>query len=164
MYALEATFLVWYSWNLVWLFFLMKSCTILRMGHFGSKSRSLGQIIEGPTLVTKGLWFKSLLFNAKPHKAQRSGEQLQGHHGSLVARCHNPILVQKKNKWQYHIALLFKPPNKVMANITIDLVVFYASSTLYQWYLSNSSFINVLQWFHKYLAWALKCLAQGHFH
>ena len=40
------------------------------MGHVKSKTRSLGQIIEDPMLVTKGLWFKSLLFthyHTMPH-------------------------------------------------------------------------------------------------
>ena len=46
---------------------------------FGSKSRSLGQIIEDPLLVTKGL-----LFNAIPHNPESSGERLQGHHDPLV--------------------------------------------------------------------------------
>ena len=54
------------------------------MGHVGSKSRSLGQIIEYPKLVTKGLWFKSLLYNAIPHSLEGSVERLQGHHGPLV--------------------------------------------------------------------------------
>ena len=51
--------------------------------NVGSKSRSLGQIIEDPVLVTKGLGFKSLLFNAIQHNSEGSGEQLQGHHGPL---------------------------------------------------------------------------------
>ena len=38
------------------------------MGYVGCKIRSLGQIIEESMIVTKGLGFKSLLFNAKPHK------------------------------------------------------------------------------------------------
>ena len=33
----------------------MKSCTCLKMGHVESKTRSLGQIIEDPMLVTVGL-------------------------------------------------------------------------------------------------------------
>ena len=36
-------------------FCLMKSCTCLKMGHVESKTRSLGQIIEDPMLVTEGL-------------------------------------------------------------------------------------------------------------
>ena len=33
----------------------MKSYTFFKMGHVGSTTRSLGQIIEDPMLVTKGL-------------------------------------------------------------------------------------------------------------
>ena len=33
----------------------MKSCKCLKMGHVESKTRSLGQIIEDPMLVTEGL-------------------------------------------------------------------------------------------------------------
>ena len=43
---------------------------ILKIGHVGSKTRSLGQIIKGPMLVTKGLLFKSLLlthYHTMPH-------------------------------------------------------------------------------------------------
>ena len=61
MYTLGTRFLVWYSWNLVKVLALMKSCTCLKMGDAGSKSRSLGQIIEDPMLVISGLQFKSLL-------------------------------------------------------------------------------------------------------
>ena len=53
------------------------------MGHGGSKTRSLGQIIQDPMLVTKGLLFKSLLLNAMPFNLESSGERLQG---SLVYR------------------------------------------------------------------------------
>ena len=35
-------------------FALMKPCTVLKMGQIGSKTRSLGQIIEDLMLVTKG--------------------------------------------------------------------------------------------------------------
>ena len=54
------------------------------MGHVGSKSRSLVQILEDPMLVTKGLRFQALLFDAIPHNPESSGERLQGHHGPLV--------------------------------------------------------------------------------
>ena len=56
----------------------------LEMCHVESKTRSLGQIIEEPMLVTKWLRVGSLLFNAVPHNAEGSGERLQGHHGPLV--------------------------------------------------------------------------------
>ena len=48
------------------------------------KTRSLGQIIEDPMFVTKGLLFKSQLLNAIPFNQESSGEWLQGHHGPLV--------------------------------------------------------------------------------
>ena len=62
----------------------MKPCTFLKMGRIGSKPRSLGQIIEDPMLVTKGLCFKYLLLNSIPHNPESSGERLQGNHGPLV--------------------------------------------------------------------------------
>ena len=48
VYALEGTFSVRYSWNLVRMFALMKSRMTLKLGHVGSKSRSLDQILEKP--------------------------------------------------------------------------------------------------------------------
>ena len=33
----------------------MKPCKFFKMDHIGSKTMSLGQIIEDPMLVTKGL-------------------------------------------------------------------------------------------------------------
>ena len=51
----------------------MNFCTFLKMGHVGSKSRSLVQIIEDPVLVTKGLSFKSLLCYAIPHNPESLG-------------------------------------------------------------------------------------------
>ena len=53
-------------------------------GYVKSTTRSLGQIIEEPMHVTKGLLFKSLLFNAIPHHPEVSGERLHGHRGPLV--------------------------------------------------------------------------------
>ena len=67
------------------MFVLMKSQMSSKTGHVGSKTRSLGQIIDDPMLVTEGLCFKSLLFNTIPHNLESSGEQLQGHHGSIVS-------------------------------------------------------------------------------
>ena len=40
------------------------------MGHVGSKTRSLGQIIEEPMRVTKGLWFQFLLFDVIPQNPE----------------------------------------------------------------------------------------------
>ena len=48
----------------------MKSSPFLKMGHVGSKTRSLGEIIKNLMLVNKGLWFKSLLlthYHTMPH-------------------------------------------------------------------------------------------------
>ena len=52
--ALEATVLVRSSPNLVRLLILMKSRTSLKMGHVGSKTRSLGQIIGKPCVHSGG--------------------------------------------------------------------------------------------------------------
>ena len=113
MYALEATFSVRLSWNLVssrdqifglilmklvQSFALIKPCAFLKMGHIGSKTRSLGQIIEDPMLVTKGLWFKSLLLNSIPHNPESSGEWLQGHHGPLVWNLASMVWVHHKSE------------------------------------------------------------------
>ena len=65
LYALEAIFSVVDSWKLVTMFTFMISQIRLEMGHVGSKTRSLGQIIKEPMLVTKGLGFEFLLFNAQ---------------------------------------------------------------------------------------------------
>ena len=51
--------------------------------HVRSKTWSPGQIIEELMLATKGLRFKSLLFNPIPHNPQGSGERLL-HHVPLV--------------------------------------------------------------------------------
>ena len=69
--------------KLVQSFCLDETLSILKMGRIGSTTRSLGQIIEDPMLVTKGFWFKSLLLNSFPHNPESLGEQLQGHHGPL---------------------------------------------------------------------------------
>ena len=84
VYPVETTFSTWYSWYLVRMFASMKSWTSSKMGHPRSKTRCLSQIIEELRLATKGLWFKSLLFNAIPHNPLGSGERLQGHHSPLV--------------------------------------------------------------------------------
>ena len=54
VYALEATVLVGYSWKLVRMFVSMKSRTSSKMGHVGSKTRSLGQILEKPCVRSRG--------------------------------------------------------------------------------------------------------------
>ena len=54
--------------------FLDEILYIFKMGHVRSKSRSLGQIIVDFMLVTKGLWFISLFFNAIPHNSWSSGD------------------------------------------------------------------------------------------
>ena len=46
VYAIAATFSVQSSWNLVRMFVSIKSRTSSKLGHFGSKTRSLGQILE----------------------------------------------------------------------------------------------------------------------
>ena len=59
MYSLEATVSVQYSCKLVTMFNLMIAPMIWEMGHVRSKTRSphrkLGQIIEEPMVVIKGL-------------------------------------------------------------------------------------------------------------
>ena len=54
VYALEATVLVGYSWKLVRMFVSMKSRTSSKMGHVGSKTRSLGKILEKPCVRSRG--------------------------------------------------------------------------------------------------------------
>ena len=54
VYTLEATFSVRLSSNIVRMFVLMKSLTSLKMGHFGSKSRSQGQILEKHDVCSRG--------------------------------------------------------------------------------------------------------------
>ena len=48
------------------------------------KSKSLGQIIEDPMFITKGLLFEILLLNAIAHNPEGTGERLQSHHDPLV--------------------------------------------------------------------------------
>ena len=58
------------------LMFVLISRMSLEMDGFGSKTRSLGQVLEKHMLVTKGLGFKSLLCNAIPHNSEGAGERL----------------------------------------------------------------------------------------
>ena len=61
VYALEATVLVGYSRKLVRMFVSMKSRTSSKMGHVGSKTRSLGQILEKPCVRSRGHIFSRIL-------------------------------------------------------------------------------------------------------
>ena len=62
-YAIEATFSVQYSLNLVGMFVLMNSWTTSKRGHIELETRSAGEILEKlfvhhreePILITKGL-------------------------------------------------------------------------------------------------------------
>ena len=57
VYALEATFSVQLSWNLVRTFDWMVSQMSLKMGYIRSKTRSLGQILEKPCVHSGGQIF-----------------------------------------------------------------------------------------------------------
>ena len=61
LYALEAIFSAWCSWNLVRMFATIKPQTTSKMGHVRSKNRSLGQIIEKPCLCSRGHTFSPIL-------------------------------------------------------------------------------------------------------
>ena len=61
LYVLEATFSVRYALNFVRMFALIKSWTSLKMCHFGSKTRSLGQILEKPCVHARGHIFSPIL-------------------------------------------------------------------------------------------------------
>ena len=61
VYALEATFSVQSSRNLVRIFVFIKSRTRLKLGHVGSKTRSLGQILEKPCVCPRGHIFSPIL-------------------------------------------------------------------------------------------------------
>ena len=60
-YALEATFSVQSSWNLVRMFVSIKSRTSSKLGHVGSKTRSLVQILEKPCVCSRGHIFSPIL-------------------------------------------------------------------------------------------------------
>ena len=68
----------------------------LEMAYVRSKTRSLGQIGE-PILVIKELWFTSLLFNAKSHNPEGSGERLQGHSKPYIDGTQNKYLEASRN-------------------------------------------------------------------
>ena len=61
VYALEATFSVRYSWNFVSMFAFMKSRMSPKLGHVGSKTRSLGQILEQLSLPSRSHIFNLIL-------------------------------------------------------------------------------------------------------
>ena len=61
LYVLEATFSVQSSWNLVRMFVLIKSRKSLKLGHVGSKTRSLGQILEKPCVCSRCHIFSQIL-------------------------------------------------------------------------------------------------------
>ena len=63
VYSQEATFSVWLSWNLVGMFVFIKSRTSWKMGHVGSKTRSLGQILEKPCVSSRGHIFSPVILN-----------------------------------------------------------------------------------------------------
>ena len=61
MYASEATFSVRLLCNFVRIFVLMKSLKASKMGHVGSKARSLGQIFEKPFVCSRGHNFSPII-------------------------------------------------------------------------------------------------------
>ena len=61
VYALEATFSVQLSRDLVRMFVLFKSRTSLKMGHVRSKTRSQGQILEKPCVRSRGHIFSPII-------------------------------------------------------------------------------------------------------
>ena len=61
VYALEATFSVQSSWNLVRMFGSIKSETTSKLGHVGSKTRSLSQILEKPCVRSRSHIFSPIL-------------------------------------------------------------------------------------------------------
>ena len=78
---------------------LMKSLINLKIGQVGSKTRSLGQILEKPCVCCRGHIFSQIImklgqnvcldeisdkFKIQNLSLEGSGERLQGHHGRLV--------------------------------------------------------------------------------
>ena len=61
VYALEAIFSVQLSRNMVRMFVLMKSGNSMKMGHVGSKTRSLGQILEKPYVCSRHHIFSTIV-------------------------------------------------------------------------------------------------------
>ena len=61
VYALEATFSIRLSRNLVRMFVLLKSRTMWKMGHVRLKTSSLGQILEKPYERSRGHIFSPIV-------------------------------------------------------------------------------------------------------
>ena len=53
MYSLEGIVLIQSSWHFVRMFVVIKSRPELKMGHVGSKTRSLGQFLEKPCVLSR---------------------------------------------------------------------------------------------------------------
>ena len=54
MYSPEGTVLIQSAWNFVRMLILIKSRPGSQLGHVGSKTRSLGQILEKPVYTLDG--------------------------------------------------------------------------------------------------------------
>ena len=61
MYTLEGTVSIQSSGNFVRLLIIIISRSGLKLGHVGSKTRSLGQILEKPSVHSRGHSFDSKL-------------------------------------------------------------------------------------------------------
>ena len=61
--TIQATLCIQSSWKFVRMFVLMKSWSGSKMGHIGSKTRSVGQIIEKPCEHSSGHSFSPRLIN-----------------------------------------------------------------------------------------------------
>ena len=53
MYSLEGIVLIQSSWNFVWMCDVIKSRPEFKIGHVGSKTRSLGQFLEKPCVLSR---------------------------------------------------------------------------------------------------------------
>ena len=71
MYTLEGTVLIQSSCNLIRMLMIIISRPSSKVGHAGSKTRSLGQILEKPCVLSRGHSFNSkfmkLYQNANDH-------------------------------------------------------------------------------------------------
>ena len=59
MYTLEGTDLIISSWNCVRMLIIIMSRSSSKLGHVGSKTRSLGQILDKPCEHSRGHSFDS---------------------------------------------------------------------------------------------------------
>ena len=84
VYALEATFSVQSSWNLVRMFVSIKSRMSSKLGHVGWKTRSLDQILEKPCARSRGHIFSPILMKLGQNVCldEDSDEFKLGHVGS----------------------------------------------------------------------------------